>query len=270
MIDNEHGERATKSLKQLGLREYEAKCFVALSYLSEGTAKEVSEAAGVPRSRVYDSLEELHGRGLVDIQEANPRRYRGVPVETAIRTLQNEFNTYLETAGKHLDELQSAVEQNNEGIWTVHGEENITDKGISLIAEATDEIFIVVPNDERAAPVFEWVLAAAESEVSTYVDVSSLEASRRVEELAPDAVITGNSRHAPRQSKRDVANSESGGRAILVDRQTALLSTTTQTSARGRTETAVMSTAGGIGAGVVNMVNQAFATRRSERTRITR
>jgi sugar-specific transcriptional regulator TrmB len=270
MIDNEHGERATKSLKQLGLREYEAKCFVALSYLSEGTAKEVSEAAGVPRSRVYDSLEELHGRGLVDIQEANPRRYRGVPVETAIRTLQNEFNTYLETAGKHLDELQSTVEQNNEGIWTVHGEENITDKGISLISDAADEVFIVVPDGNGAAPVFEWVVAAAESGVSTYVDVSSAEVSRRVEELAPEAVVTGHARNPPRQSKRDAASDESIGRAILVDRRTALLSTTTRTSARGRTETAVMSTAGGVGAGVVNMVSQALTARRSERTRITR
>lgn len=45
-------EEATEVLQQLGLKEYEAQCFVGLSRLSTGTAKQLSETTDVPRTRV--------------------------------------------------------------------------------------------------------------------------------------------------------------------------------------------------------------------------
>lgn len=54
------------SLMDLGLSEYEVRCFVALTQLSEATAKEISQVADVPQSRVYDVANQLHERGLVD------------------------------------------------------------------------------------------------------------------------------------------------------------------------------------------------------------
>lgn len=56
-------EEAVTSLEELGLTEYEARCFVALTRLSKGTAKEVSQVADVPRSRVYDTIERLERTG---------------------------------------------------------------------------------------------------------------------------------------------------------------------------------------------------------------
>lgn len=48
---------AIEALTELGLTEYEARCFVALSQLTQGTAKEISRVADVPQSRVYDVTE---------------------------------------------------------------------------------------------------------------------------------------------------------------------------------------------------------------------
>jgi len=61
-------EEAVEVLQQLGLKEYEAKCFVGLSRLSTGTAKKLSEITDVPRTRVYDAIRLLEAQGLVEIQ----------------------------------------------------------------------------------------------------------------------------------------------------------------------------------------------------------
>lgn len=55
---------AVEALTELGSTEYEARCFVALSQLSEGTAQEISQVSEVPQSRVYDIADSLFQRGL--------------------------------------------------------------------------------------------------------------------------------------------------------------------------------------------------------------
>jgi len=59
---------AVEQLTALGLSTYAARTFVALVSLGKGTAQDVSEIADVPRTRVYDAVEELRERGLVDVQ----------------------------------------------------------------------------------------------------------------------------------------------------------------------------------------------------------
>ena len=80
-------QTAVDALESLGLTPYEARCFVALSQLSHGTAREVARVADVPRSRVYETMERLGERGLVEIQHAEPLIYRSASVETAVSIL---------------------------------------------------------------------------------------------------------------------------------------------------------------------------------------
>ncbi|PSQ46397.1 hypothetical protein BRD15_09160 [Halobacteriales archaeon SW_6_65_15] len=63
----DEAEAAIDALEQLGLTEYEARCFVALTRLPHGTAKEVGQVADIPRSRVYETMDRLQDRGLVDV-----------------------------------------------------------------------------------------------------------------------------------------------------------------------------------------------------------
>jgi sugar-specific transcriptional regulator TrmB len=68
-----------QALARLGIQGYAAKAYVALSGMPDATAKEVSQRAGVPKGRVYEVLEELHGNGAVEVLPESPRRYRAVP-----------------------------------------------------------------------------------------------------------------------------------------------------------------------------------------------
>jgi len=53
MADVSNKEQAVELLQELGLKEYEARSFVALSRQQQGTAKDISDSSSVPRTCVY-------------------------------------------------------------------------------------------------------------------------------------------------------------------------------------------------------------------------
>lgn len=48
MDTNQNLDEAIEVLQQIGLKEYEARCFVGLSRVHQGTAKQLSEMTEVP------------------------------------------------------------------------------------------------------------------------------------------------------------------------------------------------------------------------------
>ena len=67
-------------LERLGLEGYAAKAYLALLETASSAAKEVAERAGIPKGRIYEVLEELHRRGVVELLPEMPKRYRAVPL----------------------------------------------------------------------------------------------------------------------------------------------------------------------------------------------
>ena len=57
-------KKLLEKLKAIGLTNYEAGCYVALLNRSEMAAVDVAKASGVPRTRVYEVLENLMRKGL--------------------------------------------------------------------------------------------------------------------------------------------------------------------------------------------------------------
>jgi sugar-specific transcriptional regulator TrmB len=92
-------------LQQLGLKEYEAKSFVALVRLPRETAKEISEISEVPRTRVYDAVRVLESKGLVEVQHSSPQRFRAVSIDEAIETLHREYEDRTESLRESLRDI---------------------------------------------------------------------------------------------------------------------------------------------------------------------
>jgi sugar-specific transcriptional regulator TrmB len=84
-------EEAVETLTELGLGLYAARTFVALVALSGGTAVEVSQAAEVPRTRVYDAAEELAEWDLIEVDESTPQRFIPVPSDVAAERFLREY-----------------------------------------------------------------------------------------------------------------------------------------------------------------------------------
>lgn len=151
MNDTANQDQAIELLQELGLKEYEAKTFVALARRTQGTAKDVSETSEVPRTRVYDAIRVLESKGLVETQHSNPQVFRAVSIEEAVNTLQSEFVERTESLRSALSELEPTgdedVEEVTHEVWAISDEPGITGRTQQLIEGATDELILVIGHD---------------------------------------------------------------------------------------------------------------------------
>ena len=74
-------------LTTLGLGENEARLYVALLELGEGTVDEIVKIAGIRRPSAYKALRSLLDKGLVAEVASRPLRYRILPPEEALDEL---------------------------------------------------------------------------------------------------------------------------------------------------------------------------------------
>ena len=142
------GQEAVDALEQLGLTEYEARCFVALTQIPHGTAKEVAKVADIPRSRVYETMDRLQNRGLVEVQKGEPQTFQSVPIDTAIRVLRKQYESYFDAAERNLQQLEPVFKENQQAVWAISNNEQVTERVFDLVDSATDEVLLIVL-DER-------------------------------------------------------------------------------------------------------------------------
>ncbi|MFB6129502.1 MAG: TrmB family transcriptional regulator [Salinigranum sp.] len=163
---------AVTALERLGLSNYEARVLIALQKLGVGTAKEVHDVAGVPRSQVYGAAEELQVRGLIELQQSTPKRYRPVDPETAREKLMASLQRDRQQAFDYLESVRSdrPNAETRDDVWTVRGTAAISARVVKLI-ERTDDRAIVGASapDLLDEAVGRAILAAAESGVDVTV-----------------------------------------------------------------------------------------------------
>jgi len=142
MSSGQAQSEAIDRFQDVGLTEYEAKCFVALSQIPSGTAKDVSEIVDIPRTRIYDIAEGLRERGLVEIQDATPRRFRAVSTDVAVKRLQQRYHDNLDAAAEALRHTTVPdSEEETSGVWRIEGHQKVTERGEYISARAETELF---------------------------------------------------------------------------------------------------------------------------------
>ncbi|WP_408959320.1 TrmB family transcriptional regulator [Natrinema sp. 74] len=150
MTPDETIQEAIDLLQDLGLQEYEARCFVALNQLPDGTAKEIHEISEVPRTRVYDAVRVLESEGLIEVQHSNPQLYRAVDIDEATRSLQQKYTDRIDTLETHLknaDVHESEENDRVQEVWSLSGNEAIESRTLELIDSAESEIALVVVDE---------------------------------------------------------------------------------------------------------------------------
>lgn len=223
-VDGEHMRaQAIDQFVDFGLTEYEARGFVALTRLSEATAKEISELSGVPNSRVYDALDSLHGKGFVEIERSSPRRYRAVRVDEVFTQLRERYDariTSLSDTLAALPRIDRDGETDDPGIWTIESREHVLAREDALIREAEEEVVFRLGTEEALTDSsVERLAVASDGGVPVTVEVPSDGLAGRLRDRLPDASVrvVGEPPGEP--------DDESIGRVLLVDREKVLLST---------------------------------------------
>ena len=181
---------AIDALEHLGLTEYEARCFVALARLPHGTAKEVGQVADIPRSRVYETMERLRTRGLVEKQDGEPQVFQSVPIDTAVRMLREEYDSYFTTLEESLHRAEPAYKETRQGVWALQSSEQVTERVLDVLDDADDEILLLViaPEvlDEETVAHLE---AADERGVTVHVGTTAESVRERIEDAEVDAHV---------------------------------------------------------------------------------
>ncbi len=77
----------TDFLKNAKLSTYEIKSFMTLLFSNTMTARDLCEKAKVPNGRIYEILEDLRVKGMIEVQDSRPKKYRSLPFNTAFRNL---------------------------------------------------------------------------------------------------------------------------------------------------------------------------------------
>ncbi|WP_227134672.1 TrmB family transcriptional regulator [Halorubellus salinus] len=149
---------AVEALEYLGLTSYEAKVFIALQKLDTGSARDISRIADVPRSQVYGAAENLEERGLVEVHQSSPIRYRPTDLDTAQTYLQSRFEAHQSDAFRYLErvkrERDDAADQQEE-IWTVKGTEQIESRVRGLASNAESNLLYACGANELTAETSE-------------------------------------------------------------------------------------------------------------------
>jgi len=112
----------------LGLTEYEAKAYVALVGMGEGSARQISDASGVPRPRIYDILELLEKKGFVEVGQGSPMLFRALDPEKLMRILRENTEAALISAGSRLKEISLRSKRTIFPMWHIKGDMTIRDQ----------------------------------------------------------------------------------------------------------------------------------------------
>lgn len=209
---------AVAAFERLGLTSYEAKTFIALQRLGTGTARDIARAADVPRSQVYGVAEDLEARGLLEVQQSTPIRYRAITVEEARTTLRERLAHEHERAFAYVESVRNEheAEEEREEIWTISGRERVDTRVVELIDSAAERVTFGVRLTQFVTSAIEQELTAcAEAGLVVHV-VSASESVRERFETVENVAVS---------PPADVyADDHRSGRMLVVDDATLLLS----------------------------------------------
>ncbi|SFR98656.1 Sugar-specific transcriptional regulator TrmB [Halomicrobium zhouii] len=162
-------------LTELGLSSYEEQAYRALLTLGPATAQQVSETSDVPKGRVYDVLNALAARDLVEVRAgAEPRQYAAADPDEAVdrllderrADLRDERARYEQLAADVSAELSTAVPSESR-FWPIPlgSEDAVAGMGEQFDAAEASLLSVVAAPYEGAA------LEAYRDEIDAYADL---------------------------------------------------------------------------------------------------
>ncbi|WP_192918456.1 TrmB family transcriptional regulator [Salinigranum salinum] len=236
-------QQAIELLQQLGLKEYEAKCFVALSQLPKGTAKDVSETSDVPRTRVYDAIRVLETKGLVEVQHSKPQQFRAVSIEEAAETLRREYEARakrLTDVLQNLEPVEPVDREITHEVWSLTGFNAISTRTVELVGGADSEIVLIVGQPAVfTEELADSVQAAREAGVDVVIGTATEDLRDEIQQGLPDIDVFTSGLEWLASSPLDPKDGTTVSRLLLVDQNTILVSTALDGSTDGRGEKAV-------------------------------
>ncbi|EGW36812.1 helix-turn-helix domain-containing protein [Desulfosporosinus sp. OT] len=133
-------------LQRFGFTQYESKAYQALVRSGPSNASSISKVSGIPRARIYDTLESLVEQGIVMTEEnaEGVKTYTCLPVSVFLERIRNSWLTDFSFAEKELKAIENQGEKQDTYISTLRGKDNILAFCRILIRRAKNQIILSV------------------------------------------------------------------------------------------------------------------------------
>ncbi|HEX7878257.1 MAG TPA: helix-turn-helix domain-containing protein [Candidatus Eisenbacteria bacterium] len=133
-MDSARKDLLVDALLAYGLNEYEARAYLALLQHGSAVAGDISRRSGIPRPRVYDTLQRLIEASLVTENGGSPRSYSPLPLDDFLGRMGAQFRRRQELLRDGL--IDPAGDNRNDGVFHVHDETPILRQAEDLIDAA--------------------------------------------------------------------------------------------------------------------------------------
>lgn len=128
------------TLEKLGLSTYEAKAYLAALSEYPITGYKLSKISGVPRSRIYETIEKLTAKGLVIVQPGDVTLVKPVNLDTFLSKKDDEHKKTLEFLRESIEDIGQSVQDS--GTWNISGRDRILEFIEDFVSSAKTHVYV--------------------------------------------------------------------------------------------------------------------------------
>ncbi|MHA1688810.1 MAG: TrmB family transcriptional regulator [Promethearchaeota archaeon] len=153
-MSKEIPESVKESLKQIGLTDYEISIYLTLISKGPMDARELSEASGVPYSRIYNILTQLEKEKQWIVKEdSRPSRYFAKSPDEALVIAKKQYNDMFDAHSNNIIHALSPIYQSHDtpikiSLYVHRGRDVCLNKVLTLITIAKTAIYLVATDFE--------------------------------------------------------------------------------------------------------------------------
>lgn len=140
-------------LREFGLTEYESRVYVVLTMYGSSIASFISEHTRIPSSKIYDILNSLKSKGLVETCSVKPKKFRAIEPKHALNNIVESkemiASQLRNRASDLLERLKPLDEKDNSQIWSSSGKKIFLDKMAELFRGSKEYILFVTADFPR-------------------------------------------------------------------------------------------------------------------------
>lgn len=155
------------TLKKYNFSEYETKAYITLLKLGKATGYEISKSSTIPRSKIYNVLENLKQKGVVLKTTGEQPYFIAVEIEELLKTLERNFKQDLDSIDLCLQQYQQKTHKNSD-IYNLDGYNNIINKVKLLIEQASSSLLIQIWKEEIDDELLS-LLIKAENRIDNFI-----------------------------------------------------------------------------------------------------
>ncbi len=150
------------TLAGCGLNEYESRAYTALVFIGTAKASKISKDSNVPQSKIYDVLDQLMKKQMVEMFDGRPKEFKAVKPEIALKKFIEERNRELDVLKERVDRISSFLkpmvkDETLSGIWTIKGKKWVEffDKVVEMTSRSRKYVYGVTRDYSRSAKLAE-------------------------------------------------------------------------------------------------------------------